>query len=167
MTEVDGREPRVISAFPATGKSHMASIVPGVADSDSSLFSRGPGWPDNYIDHLEELGRASLSLLLVSTHSEVRQALIDHSIEFTLVYPAEGLRDEYRERMEQRGSPLALVTKVIDELWSPALAECRAQRGCRHVELGPGEYLTDAVDFPRLGRQGLALVSALEDRLRD
>lgn len=142
---------RVVAAFPATGKSYLASRMPGVADSDSSQFSwtyrgppeRHPHWPGNYIDHLNELRRSSLGLVLVSTHAEVRAALVQHGIDFTLVYPMVELREEYRERMEHRGSPPALIAKVIDELWEPALAECRAQRGCYHVELCSGGYLAN------------------------
>lgn len=146
---------RVIAAFPATGKSYMASRTPSVADSDSSQFSwmhpgsreRHPDWPHNYVEHLGHLLCSGLRLVLVSTHAEVRTALVEHGIDFTLVYPAASLRDEYRVRMERRDSPPALIAKVIDELWDSALAECRAQDGCEHIELGRGEYLSDVLGW--------------------
>lgn len=145
----------VIAAFPATGKSYLAARTPGLVDSDSSNFSwkyihpdvrdRHPDWPGNYMAHLRGLLDNGARAVLVSTHAEVRSELVNQGIGFTLVYPESGLRDEYRERMERRGSPAALVAKVIDELWDDALAECAAQEGCAHVVLGPGEYLTDAL----------------------
>lgn len=144
----------VVAAFPATGKSYFADHATGVVDSDSSSFSwkwitfdvreRHPEWPGNYMAHVSEK-LASGALVLVSTHAEVRSALVDSGIPFTLVYPDVVLREEYRERMQRRGSPKPLIRKVIDELWVPALAECMAQRGCEHVVLGPGEYLSDAL----------------------
>lgn len=149
------RAARVIAAFPATGKTYMAATVPGVADSDSSRFSwkyshpdvreRHPDWPGNYIAHLRELLRSSLRYVLVSTHAEVRDALVANGIDFTLVYPADDCREEYRERMRRRGSPEALIRRVIDELWSQAIAECEQQRGCLHVMLARGEYLAEAL----------------------
>lgn len=131
---------RVISAFPATGKSYVAAHRPGVFDSDSSTFSRGPEWPGNYIAHIL-VAAESGALVLVSTHAEVRQALEAEGIPFTLVYPERTLRDEYAARMEWRGSPDWLIRKVTEELWDDALADCAAQRGCEHVVLGSGEYL--------------------------
>lgn len=153
--------PRLVSAFPATGKSYIAQGTPGVIDSDSSAFSwvyphpevrdRHPDWPHNYVAHIRELLRAtSVRLVLVSTHAEVRRALAAEDIPFTLVIPAVGLREEYRQRMLERGSPEPLVRKVIDELWDQALAECLVQEGCRRIVLGRGEYLADAVALTKI-----------------
>jgi len=150
-----GSTHRVIAAFPATGKSYLAARTPGLVDSDSSTFSwkwlhpdvreRHPEWPSNYMAHIRSLLDNGASAVLVSTHAEVRSGLANQGIGFTLVYPEIGLREEYRERMERRGSPPALIAKVIDELWDDAIRECAAQRGCRHIVLGPGAYLTDAL----------------------
>lgn len=143
-------EGTVVAAFPATGKTHYAKTRTDVLDSDSSLFSwsepgvRHPDWPENYMAHITEAVAVG-STVLVSTHAEVRRALRESRIPFTLVYPAPGLRDEYRERMERRGSPPALIEKVIGELWFPALYECRSQDECEHIMLGPGQYLADVI----------------------
>lgn len=144
--------PRVISAFPATGKTYAARALPGVVDFDSSGYSwkylgpdarvRHPEWPGNYIADAVWPGNNG-SHVLVSSHAEVRTALVAAQIPFALVYPEAGLREVYRHRMTARGSPAALVTKVIDELWEEALWDCRSQPGCTHYELGAGEYLLD------------------------
>lgn len=140
----------VISAFPATGKSHLSWTSFSYMDSDSSSFSwlkpgvRHPEWPGNYIERITDL----LSIggtVFVSTHAEVRNALVAAEIPFVLVYPAIDLRHEYRERMVDRGSPAALIEKVIDELWYPALRECQAQTDCIHVVLRRGQFLSDVV----------------------
>ena len=150
---------RVIAAFPATGKSWMAARDPLIVDSDSSAFSRKADWPDNYMAHIRAILRLSehspiltvpaVSAILVSTHAEVREALAKQGIPFTLVYPSPDQRDEYRERMERRGSSEPLIRKVIDELWDDALADCAAQAGCDHIVLGSGQYLADVWEARR------------------
>jgi hypothetical protein len=135
---------RVVAAFPATGKSFVAATRPNVVDSDSSAFSRGSEWPGDYIEHIRSAA-AGGALVLVSTHAEVRAALEAEGIPFMLVYPDAGLRDEYRARMERRGSPAGLIHKVIDDLWDDALADCAAQSGCEHIVLRSGEYLSDVL----------------------
>ena len=148
----------IVSAFPATGKTYYAERHPNVLDSDSSSFSwispdgflkrderqRHPDWPHNYIRHIKEQVHQG-KLVLVSTHGEVRGLLEDQELSFTLVYPAFDLRTYYLKRMVDRGSPRWLVDK-IDLMWPSMLAELEAQRGCRHVVLRRGEYLSDALE---------------------
>lgn len=136
---------RVIAGFPAVGKSYIATCRPDVVDSDSSSFSRGPEWPENYLDHIREQVAAG-KIVLVSTHEEVREALRVAGIPYLLVYPGRDLREEYRDRMLNRGSHPALIAKVCDELWDDAITGCVMQMGCVHVELGPGQYLVDVIE---------------------
>lgn len=135
---------RVVAAFPATGKTTLVKNCEGFIDSDSSTFTRGDDWPTNYITAIRDRLSEGWTVL-VSTHAEVRQALADAGVPYTLVYPVSEAREEYRKRMEERGSPPVLVTKVCDELWDDALAECRAQEGCERIELDPDEYLSDVI----------------------
>lgn len=142
---------RLIAAFPATGKTHLAKASEGVVDSDSSHFSwkwlgpedreRHPDWPGNYIAHIKsEL--ADGRTVLVSTHQEVRDALVAAGLWFVLVFPAADLQAEYRKRMAERGSPSWLVEKVIG-MWDEMQAQMRGQAGCDYLILGPGRYLGD------------------------
>jgi len=139
----------VVSAFPATGKTHVAKGRSNVVDSDSSSYSwewRGPetrvrhaGWPGNYLEHI----RANLAdgrSVLCSTHEEVRRALVTAGLPFVLVYPRADLRSEYIDRMQRRGSSPVLL-KVVDDNWFAWMADLRKQEGCVHVVLGPDEYL--------------------------
>jgi hypothetical protein len=87
----------VIAAFPATGETYIAGRDHRFADSDSSGFSwespgvRNPEWPANYMAHIKGL-IADGRHVLCSTHQEVRDALVDAGLPFTLVYPAEDQR---------------------------------------------------------------------------
>jgi hypothetical protein len=142
----------LVAAFPATGKTHYAATHPNVLDSDSSRFSwcdsggqrvRNPAWPQNYLDHIAR-GLRDGATVLVSTHAEVRAALRDAGLPFTLVYPDAALRDEYVQRMTDRGSPPTFVAMVADQ-WDQWIAELADQAGCvQHIVLGSGEYLSDA-----------------------
>lgn len=145
----------VVAAFPATGKTYLAKRNGHrFWDSDSSLFSwkytphpdlrqRHPDWPENYLTHIRE-GIANGITSLVSTHAEVRSALRDAGIPFTLVYPAVELRDEYIDRMNGRGSAPKLVTFVAGQ-WDELIESCMAQEGCDHIVLDSGQYLSDVI----------------------
>lgn len=139
---------RVVAAFPATGKSYLAArLGDSAVDSDSSQFARGNGeWPRNYIGRITadfDAGRT----VLVSTHAEVRAALVAAGVYFVLAYPQRGLRAEYRERMKRRDSDGLLIDKVIG-MWDRAIGELDAQEGCDRLILGSGRFLSDVFSLP-------------------
>ena len=86
---------RIISAFPGTGKTYYHKMNPETTlDSDSSNFSwleapagglvRNPEFPNNYIQHIKEnIGK--YEIIFVSSHEEVRKALIENCIFFYLL----------------------------------------------------------------------------------
>lgn len=153
---------KVISAFPGTGKSHLTSSYGGkgvVLDSDSSSYSwlgegadriRNPDFPSNYMRHITgQLGTASL--ILVSTHEDVRNALVGHGIRFSLAYPERGLKDEYLERFERRGSPEGFIT-LMDNNWDTFIGQLEGQQHADHVVLQQGQYLGDIVDLSSVSK---------------
>lgn len=147
---------KVVAAFPGTGKTHFTENYSGegtVLDSDSSAYSwlkqegglkiRNPEFPGNYMDHIaSNLGVASV--ILVSTHEDVRNALVEHGIDFTLVYPDRTLKDEYVQRFRDRGSPEAFVN-LIDGKWDEFVGQLEGQEGAEHVVLQQGQYLSDVI----------------------
>lgn len=135
----------VIAAFPATGKTWLTERRPYCVDSDSSRWSRDHDWPENYMRAIDGwLTGEYIRYVFVSTHTEVRAALVERGIPFTLVYPHLDLRDEYAQRLRDRGSPEGMVALIFSK-WDRFLAECAFQVGCRHVVLGPGQYLADVI----------------------
>jgi len=84
----------VVSGFPGVGKTHyfLTESSHTIVDSDSSSYSwlrpgvRNPGFPRNYIDQIKSL-LGKCDVILVSSHKDVRDALVDQGILFTLVYP--------------------------------------------------------------------------------
>ena len=118
------KKTKIISAFPACGKTYAFEKLNEngyrILDSDSSKFSwmdvvdeayemknrgkknykeryikvRNPEFPSNYIQHIKEnIGKADY--IFVSSHKEVRDALIENGIYFTLVYPDRSMKAEW------------------------------------------------------------------------
>lgn len=138
----------VLSAFPGTGKTFLAANTSDVVlDSDSSSYSwiskgvRHPDFPANYISHIQEnLGKANL--ILVSSHLEVRSALVAACIPFVLMYPERHLKPEYLLRYKQRGSSEAFIV-LVDTMWNSWIDELESQPSCVHVVLKDGQYVSD------------------------
>ncbi len=144
---------RVVSGFPGVGKSTLFGRSGNlkILDSDSSKFSweneaeriRHPQWPTNYIDHIRE-NQGEADIILVSSHEEVRKALVAAGIEFELVYPGAEMKGEYIKRYVDRGNSFAFV-RLLEanyEKWIEGLME---QSGCIHRPLGSGQYLSDVL----------------------
>lgn len=107
------KKTKIISAFPACGKTYAFKKLNEkgykILDSDSSRFSwcydydptisdqieeyRNPEFPKKYIKHIKEnIGK--VDYIFVSSHKEVRDALIENGIYFTLVYPDRSMKAE-------------------------------------------------------------------------
>ena len=138
---------RIISAFPGTGKTTFVEENPDIAlDSDSSKFSwckgpdglptkeRNPLFPENYIAHIKEnIGK--YEFIFVSTHKEVRDALLDNCLFFYLIYPDEGHKQDYLQRFAMRGNASAFVN-LVAENWSNWLHELTfCGPGCKRIEM--------------------------------
>lgn len=143
----------IICGFPGIGKTsfsrHGGELK--IVDSDSSSFSwadpkkkvRHPNWPVNYIDQIKEQ-RDHSDIILVSSHSVVRDALIEAHIPFTLVYPGLEMKEEYIQRYVQRGNSRRFI-QTLRENYSAWIGELMAQKECRHVVLQSGEYLSNVI----------------------
>ena len=93
----------IISAFPGTGKTFVTdSNIYYACDSDSSQFSwdengnRNPDFPKNYIHHIKEQNK-HYDFVFVSSHKEVREALIQAGMEFICVFPDKSSKDVYKD----------------------------------------------------------------------
>ena len=134
---------KLYSGFPGTGKSHFFKYAEGVVlDSDSSNFDK-EHFPQNYIDHIKEnIGKSDI--ICISSHKEVRDALVDNGLHFTLIYPHISLRDEYIQRYIDRGSPQGFID-LISKNWDSWVGELPNQIGCKHLILNSGEFISDIV----------------------
>ena len=137
----------VVSAFPGTGKTHaFINSKTLIIDSDSSNFSweepgiRHPRFPENYMTHIKKF-IGVVDYIMVSSHAEVRAALVDAGIDFTLVYPSVELKEEYLLRYRQRNSPQKFVD-FIEKNWYKFHDDLKAQKNCRHLLLHSDLYIS-------------------------
>lgn len=136
---------KIISAFPGTGKSYYHSKHPDITlDSDSSNFSwikdengvntaeRNPDFPQNYINHIKEnIGK--YKYIFVSSHKQVRDALLDNCIFFYLVYPDERRKEEFLERYRNRGNDEKFI-QLISDNWEKWIREMYwIDNGCEKI----------------------------------
>ena len=147
----------VISAFPGTGKTHAFENLENlnILDSDSSKYSwitdddgkntteRNPNFPQNYIDHIKgNIGIADV--IMVSSHKEIRSALVENKIYFSLVYPQMELKQEYLERFDTRGDSVDFI-ELINKNWDNFVTDCAEQSDCHLLEIGTGVYLSNLI----------------------
>lgn len=151
MNSNDKRKTKVIAGFPGIGKTYFMkhNSDKSISDSDSTNFSwadeekteRNPEFPSNYIQHIKDnLGK--VDIILVSTHDEVRKALEDNKIEYTLVYPDKELKDEYIKRYSERGSDYKFMD-FINTRWDDMINGLEKETYPKKVSLKSGQFLSD------------------------
>ena len=134
----------LISGFPGTGKTYFFNNTDlDVLDSDSSTFDK-KDFPANYIKHIKE-NMGKVDIILISSHEDVRYELEQSKLGYNLVYPDKELKDEYIQRYKERGNEDAFV-KLLEDNWDEWQKWMNWERGCRHIVLKSGEYLTDRID---------------------
>jgi hypothetical protein len=137
-------KPLLVAGFPGTGKTHYTNTESGympqgfATDSDSSKFDKS-NFPQNYIEHIKEKISQGYARIFISSHKEVRDALVENGLEFTLVYPKKELKEEYLNRYKERGSPDGFISNNWD-LW---LDELKNQKGCKHIELESRQFIAN------------------------
>lgn len=143
------RDTVIISGFPGIGKSHLYQASPRcVMDSDSSGFNKSE-FPDNYVSHIEHLLEANPKekIILVSSHSLVREELRKRKVKFVLVYPKRHLKETYLERYRQRGSSPEFVEMMSDK-WDSFIDSCEVNPGNITISLeNSNEYLIDIFTY--------------------
>jgi hypothetical protein len=146
FNEHNSVETLVVSAFPGCGKSHLFRNKgeKKILDSDSSTFDKSQ-FPQNYIEHIKS-NIGEVDIILVSSHKEVRDALVNESINFTLVYPRKDIKDEYIQRYIDRGNDGKFV-ELLKQNWDNWTDELENQEGCEKIELESGQYLSNVIEL--------------------
>ncbi|MCX6819676.1 MAG: hypothetical protein NT019_00070 [Candidatus Adlerbacteria bacterium] len=83
--------------------------------------------------------------MFVSAHKEVREALVQAGIPFTVVHPSLEMKDEYIGRYIARGNAPEFV-QLLEENYEKWITDIMVQQGCEHIVLKPGQYLVDVFD---------------------
>lgn len=137
----------IISAWPCTGKTTFTQTWTQhtVIDLDSSAYDlKSSAGTKKYADDIETMATSSTSsIVLVSSHKEVRQLLEDKSLEYVAV-SVEDLEDwverqQARVRGENDRTQLGLLKKGISE-WDTWKEREAGEEGLKIV-LRRGQYL--------------------------
>lgn len=136
------KETTLISAFPGVGKTYLKDNFKNleIIDSDSSTFDK-ENFPQNYIQHIKN-NMGKVDVILISSHEAVRNALVEEGLPFILVYPDSELKNEYKQRYKERGSSEDFI-KILDENWDTWMNQMKNQKGCAHIVLYSGQYLSN------------------------
>lgn len=110
---------------------------------------RHPEWPNNYISHVLAT-RNKFDYMLISTHREVREALVRAGIPFVLVYPSLEMMDEIIGRYVARGSRPSLI-ELVNQNYKTWFNEMVAQQNCENIMLKQGQYLVDVLEKQKKG----------------
>ena len=144
-------KPVLVAGFPGTGKSYYVNYGKGndympdkfATDSDSSKFDKA-NFPQNYIEHIKEKISEGYGRIFISSHKEVRDALVENGLEFTLVYPKKELKEEYLKRYKERGSPDGFIN-LISNNWDLWISELENQKGCNHIQLESCQFMYNVI----------------------
>lgn len=144
----------IISGFPGVGKSHFTELARNtfltdvkVLDSDSSKYSwisegeRNPDFPNNYLEEIER-NYGKYHFILVSTHKEVRDGLVERDLPFVLFYPEISKREEYLKRYKNRGSSPEFLN-LMENRFVEMISDLQHQKGCIHLICNQNQYLSD------------------------
>jgi hypothetical protein len=134
------------AAFPGTGKSTMYRRYAGsekiILDSDSSKFDKDQ-FPENYLQHIKDnIGK--VDVICISSHKEVRDALVANNLPFTLIYPDKSTKDEYISRYTDRGNSSQFI-ELVEKNWGLWIDECEQQKGCKHIVLPSMIFVDDVL----------------------
>jgi len=163
---------KIVSAFPGVGKTTYHKNNPETTlDSDSSGFSsvvdehgnktRNPSFPQNYINHIKEnIGK--YKYIFVSSHKEVRDALLDNCLYFYLVYPDDNRKEEFIQRYRKRGNDEFFI-KLVDSSWDDWMREFYwMDRGCEKLTAYYGWNLEDVLNAQEARDYGEVLTEDVE-----
>ena len=95
----------IICGFPGIGKSYLAKKEPGVVDLESTPFKKDWEVYSNVANHMNNNGYT----VLVSSHKEMRNALLQKNIPFTVIMPLYNEKPIYINRYIDRGNDPAFI----------------------------------------------------------
>lgn len=112
---------------------------------DEAIKVRNPEFPGNYIQHIKD-NIGTCNYIFVSSHEEVRKALKEAGIPYTLVFPDKKCLTDWvgrcymREQNGNQGFPI----KVLINNWYNWIEQCETDDGAEDkIILGMGEFLKD------------------------
>lgn len=145
----------VVCGFSGVGKSTAESKSKYVIDYESSAFSHHwiPGrpiptknkeFPTNYIDAvLDRYSEHTGEVYLLSCHQEVRDELKRRGVDYIIVMPTIGQKNEYLKRWLKRGSTADFIVHM-EKRWYEMIQSCEKDDAPK-IYLDENEYISDVL----------------------
>ncbi|KAG8410994.1 hypothetical protein J3459_016752 [Metarhizium acridum] len=157
------KNPRVcllVCGFAAIGKTYLAeNNLDGlcgykIVDLDSSNYSKDAigepredfkdAYSNAWLKIMDE-NKDSNVIILLSTHLQTREGLVQNKMKYTLVHPPREAKVEWLRRMKSRNSDDSLIEHFRDN-WDAMIDSCGEQDDyATTLVLGQNEYLSDVM----------------------
>ena len=149
-----------VYCYTATGKSTLNKKYANVIDMESTIYKyintpieiekeKGTkreinnDYPNNYFKALENV-KNKYDYILVSDNI-CDKWFQENNIEYWQVYPNIDLKEEYLNRMKQRGNNQDFID-YQSKLWNEWVKGCKNDKfAAKHIELQEGQYLEDVL----------------------
>jgi len=159
----------IIAGFGAIGKSFLGDKYPNIIDLESGNYAHinnnvehipvekrkgtdirepHPDWPENYYKAILQ-ARKKYDIVLTSMHWHLLEFYEKNAIPYYLVFPQQGLEQEYAQRCYARGNNVKFTEHMVGniKLWSTKLSEYHPEK---LIILKSGEYLEDVLIAEKL-----------------
>ena len=125
-----------------------------IKSDDKTEKSLNPDFPSNYINKIKEYMETE-GIIFISTHNEVRKALENEGIPYTIILPTKDMKEMYTWRYEyykenkDNDPNYKEVLEYINENWDELITELENDNYGSHVYLSSKyinyEYITNSV----------------------
>ncbi len=155
----------IIAGFGAIGKTYLGEKYANMIDMESGNFrylndgfasmpiekrkgtklrEPNPEWPQNYISQILE-ARNYYDFVLTSMHSELINFLEENDLPYILVFPEQGLEEEYAKRCYERGNNKIFTEHMISNIKKWAEEKIPFMHPKELILLKKDEYLEDVL----------------------
>lgn len=100
-----------------------------------------PGWPMNMILAILKAEKKYKNVVIPTITQVIEILYKDYGKECILVYPEDGLQEEYKQRYIKRGNNETFLRLFVDGM-EERLKEIKGLKG-KHIRLSPGQFMFD------------------------
>ena len=175
----------IVSAFAGVGKTTLAQMYKeDVIDLESGNFKwldnegtenlkgnkkiLNPKYPINYLEAIKK-ANSQYKVVLISQHDVIRKCLDAVKLDYIVVYPEIGLKEEFIERYRLRDNNDNFIN-LISSKWENWISDLNLIQNHKKIVINKGQYLSDFVEdfgLPKLGNQNIQEVSITDNKTEE
>jgi len=132
---------KIYAAFCGTGKTHICERTDINAIEIEYWKYKEKGLIKEYI---KDIKKQNVDYIFVSTEPDGLKLLKKNGFDIILIYPENGLRNEYLDRYIDRDSSYDFIGTFMKH-WNIWIDELKEQSYCKHIVLKSGQYILDVI----------------------